>query len=55
MDYQMIEENDIKFPIPSNILISGPSHSGLFLLFFILVKSKFLRKDKHCFKVYQIC
>ena len=35
MDYQMIEENDIKFPIPSNILISGPSHSGLFLLFYI--------------------
>ena len=43
MDYQMIEENDIKFPIPSNILISGPSHSGLFL-FSVFVKSKSLGK-----------
>ena len=28
MEGEQIESNDLKFPIPSNIIVSGPSNSG---------------------------
>jgi GTPase SAR1 family protein len=28
MESLKVSEDDLKFPIPSNIIISGPSHSG---------------------------
>jgi ATP-dependent protease HslVU (ClpYQ) ATPase subunit len=39
MESLKVSEEDLKFPIPSNIIVSGPSHSGKTELVLKLVKN----------------
>ena len=39
METEKIEESDLKFPIPSNIIVSGPSNSGKTQLVLKLLKN----------------